>query len=148
MKLNIKAVKQETETQTRKPLPEGWHHAVVILDEVKRNSKDTGDVLILTFEIIGDSPHAGSWVWANYNVVHINPQAVQIAEDQLGKLADAAGLETIGYPHELHQRPVQILIKQREWNGEIKNDVKGYKKAEMKNAGPSPVKASMSDVPF
>lgn len=149
MRLNIKANTETTTTSTREALPEGWYHAVAIDAVEKRNSKDTGDVLILTFEIIEDEKYAGQWTWANFNVTHVNPQAVEIAEKQLSYLAGAAGIDLLTDSNQLLHRPVQILVKQREWNGETKNEIKMYKEANI--AAEQPVRAAQSksvDVPF
>jgi len=148
MDLNIKVNKPQESENKYEALPEGWYHVVVIDSKSKETRAGTGKYLEITLEVIGDTPHAGRWVWDRFNLVNPNPRAVEIAQENLEKLAYCAGLDHVGNSIELHHRPVQALIKQREWEGQLQNEVKGWRKADMDSASTKTAVSDSTNVPF
>jgi len=109
-------------------LPPGKYVAQVIDSDVSRNSKDTGDVLKLTFEII-DGEYANRRLWARLNITHDNPDAERIGRSQLSALCQAVGLVKLSDSLELHDKPVLVTVKVRkDKSGQYpdQNDVSGF----------------------
>lgn len=93
-------------------LPAGTYTAQVIESEMVSLKSGNGNALKLTLEILSDG-YRGRRVWARLNVRHTNPQAEQIAQQQLKELCEAAGLARISDTVELHNKPVQVKLKIR-----------------------------------
>ena len=146
--LNFDAAKFEIEEEKDgfEPIPEGFYHAVAIDSELKETKAGTGSYLQFTFEIIDEGKWKGRWVWDRFNLSNPNPRAVEIAQENLAKFCSAAGLSKVSDSFELHHRPIKIKVMQRDWNGKTQNEIKGYRKPEIKDSAPSPVNAS--NVPF
>lgn len=112
------------------PLPAGWYEAEVTKSEIKP-TKSGGQMLSVAFKII-EGEFAKRVVYANYNLVNANPQAVEIAKRELAALCDAAGIDEIEDSAELHGIPIQIKLKIEEGNAQYpdRNAVSGYKSVE------------------
>ena len=128
------------------PLPEGFYHAVAIDSEIKKTKAGTGSYLQFTFEIIDEGKWKGRWVWDRFNLSNPNQRAVEIAQENLARFCRAVGVPTVGDSFQLHHLPVRIKVMQREWNGVVQNEIKGYREAQIQSDSPSPVNSG--NVPF
>jgi len=126
------------EMQTAKEfdaLPKGWYNAHITDSAV--TTENQGDPqqktkAALTFTVL-DGEFAGRKFWMNLNLVHPNPVAQKIAQDQLFTLASNCGHPSpmnIGDSEELHGRPVRVLIGFGKGEYASKNEVKGTAKLE------------------
>lgn len=93
-----------------KPLPEGYYIALITKSEKKRNNKDTGDVLNLTFEIV-EGEHKGRNVWASLNLTNPSAKAAKIGNAQLGVICRIVKIMTPKDSVELHGIPIRIKTK-------------------------------------
>lgn len=91
-------------------LPEGEFTLHVIESDVVANSKGTGLMLKLTFEVF-DGPFEKRRVWENFNIQNTNAQAQQIAQKQLSALCHAIGLLTVlEDSQDLHYQPFRAKV--------------------------------------
>ena len=84
-------------------LPVGRYQFQATEEELKGNSKGTGEILSLTLEVIGSETgeHIGRKVWVTFNVAHENPKAQTIGQAQLKALCKAIGVENVDDTEEL-----------------------------------------------
>lgn len=110
-------------------LPAGWYTAQVIESDIVALKSGNGRAVKLTLEVLQDG-YRGRRVWAQLNVQHNNPQAEQIAQQQLRELCDSIGIVRMQDTVELHNKPVQIKVKVRKSDNpqyEDSNDITGFK---------------------
>ena len=110
-------------------LPAGWYTAQVTESDIVQLKSGNGRAIKLTFEVLSDG-YRNRKVWANLNVQHNNPQAEQIAQQQLRELCDSIGVVRMQDTVELHNKPVQIRVKVRKSDNpqyEDQNDIAGFK---------------------
>lgn len=108
------------------PMPKGWYQAMITESEEKDTRAGDGTYLSLTFEV-DQEPFKGRKVWANLNLNNPNPKAVEIATRNLADICRATGVMAPKNSEELHYKPIAIYVVQKEWNGETKNEIKGFR---------------------
>lgn len=128
--------------QEFKPLPDGWYHVVAIDSDIRTTNRGDGRYISYKFEVIENGEFQGRYLWDRFNIENPNAMAVEIATKNLARFAQSAGVDEMENTFDLHHRPVQVLLRQRTWEGKVSNEVKGYKQAEMKTDEPK------SDLPF
>jgi hypothetical protein len=118
----------------REILPAGKYAAQIVESDVKENSKGTGQILALTFEIT-EGPHARRKLWTNLNIINDNAQAQEIAQRDLSAICKAIGVRNVQDTEILHWKPllVTVVVKlagHKEKNGYVhdkdRNEVNGY----------------------
>lgn len=119
------------------PMPKGWYTAMITESESKGTKAGDGTYLSLTFEI-EDEAYKGRKVWANLNLDNPNPKAVEIAQRNLADICRAVGVMQPRESEELHYKPLGIYLVQKEFNGETKNEVKGFRALKGAPASPPP----------
>lgn len=109
-------------------LPEGMYNAIIVESENKPTKKGTGSYLQLKFQIL-DGQYSGRPVWTRLNLKNPNDQAVKLAKAELSAICHAVNVMTPTDSSELHDLPLRIDVKckKREDNGEMSNEIKGYK---------------------
>jgi Protein of unknown function (DUF669) len=109
------------------PLPSGRYKAVIIQSRKKPNKSGTGEYLELTFQII-EGEYSGRCVWTRLNLQHPNPEAMKIARGELSAICRAVQVLTPKDSLHLHDLPlmIQVRCRQRQDNGEITNEVRGF----------------------
>lgn len=106
-------------------LPKGWYKAVIEASEFKP-TKNGGMAIQVTFSII-DGFAKGRKIFARYNVINDNEDAVRIAYEQLGALSHAVGVIRWDTPAQLHNIPLNLRLKVRSQEGyEDSNEPNGY----------------------
>ena len=110
-----------------------------------RNSKDTGDCFKFVFEVL-DGKYKGRLLFANLNLVHENPAAVEMAEKELGSMVRAVGKVTIDDTDDLVgcQLTVSVTVKKATSKYPEGNEIAMYKPldgAAQPSAGGSKAKA-------
>lgn len=112
-------------------LPAGWYTAQATESEIVPLKSGNGNALKLTFEVISEG-FRNRKLWVRLNVRHSNPQAEQIAQQQLRELCESIGLARFNDTSELHYKPVQVKVKIRKDDTgqyEDQNEVSGFKPA-------------------
>ena len=109
-------------------LPAGKYIAHIIDSEVSMNSKSTGQVLKLTFEVL-EGEYANRKLWARLNITHENADAERIGRSQLSALCHAVGVMQLTDSTQLHDKPVLVTVKiRKDKTGQYpdSNDVSGF----------------------
>jgi hypothetical protein len=109
-------------------IPPGDYDAVIIASEMKPTKDGKGVLLALDFKILGGQ-YQNRQIRSNLNMQNENSTTVEIAQGQLSAICRAVGVLTPTDSSELHMKPLQITIKtvKRKDNGELANEIKGYK---------------------
>lgn len=107
-------------------IPPGWYDAIITASEFKPTSSGNGKYLELTLQILNGTCQNRK-TWDRLNLDNPSPTAVKIAKGTLSSICRAVGVLTPQDSAELHNKPLKIQIKHREWNGEMREEVKGYK---------------------
>lgn len=109
-------------------LPAGEYQARIKSSEMIENSKKTGSYVKFIFEII-EEKFGGRLLFANLNLVHTNPTAVEIAEQDLAAICRACGKVSIDDTDELHGEELILKITVRAATSAFaeSNDIKNYK---------------------
>ena len=130
-------------------LPAGWYTAQATESEIVPLKSGNGHALKLTFEVLAEA-YRGRKLWVRLNVRHSNPQAEQIAQQQLRELCESIGLARFGDTSELHYKPVQVKVKIRKDDTgqyEDQNEVSGFKPAGQQARPPAAAPQAQAQAP-
>lgn len=116
-------------TSDFEPIPAGKYLAMITESEMKPTRNGGGRYLQLTFQIL-EGEHQGRYLWARLNLENSNETAVKIARAELSAICRAVGVLTPGDSLELHDVPLEIIVKLRKRSdtGELQNEIRGYEK--------------------
>lgn len=144
--LNFDATQVEP-AKPMQPLPEGDYKVAMVKSENKKTKNGKGSYLECVFQVL-DGEHKGRQVWDRLNLDNPNATAVQIAKESLSAICHAVNVLTPKDSSELHNRPMLAAIKlrKRDDNGELSNEVKGYKP--LSAANETPVTAAAGAAPW
>lgn len=114
-------------TAAFEPIPAGKYIATIVASEMKPTKKGDGSYLQLEFDVL-DGDCKGRKVWDRLCINHPNELTQKIARGNLSAICRAVGVMQPRDSVELHNIPLVITVKckQREDNGEITNEIKGY----------------------
>ncbi len=98
-----------TPSAPREVLPPGRYLAQIVESDVTQAKSGNGTKLELTFSVV-DGPHAGCKVWASLNIVHVNPQAQEIAQREFAAIRQAVNVARPRSSEELHHKPMIITV--------------------------------------
>lgn len=106
--LNFDAT-QVAPQQPMEAIPAGWYKAAVTESELVPTSDGSGTRL--KYELtIQEGPFKGRKVFDGFNLGNSNPQAVEIAQQQLSALCHATGVLRVQDSTQLHNIPVGVKI--------------------------------------
>lgn len=108
------------------PLPAGWYPVVIIDSEEKETRAGNGSYLQLTLEVI-DGEYKGRLLWARLNLNNPNAKAVEIAQRDLANICKAVGVLAPKHSSDLHYKPLAARVKIRPYEGEMRNEVAGFR---------------------
>ena len=124
MNLDLSDFKFETTDRAEfSPIPEGEYTACVKEVEMKPNSKGTGTLMTLTWQLL-EAPHKNRLIWQTLNYHHEKPQVQSIARSQLTEVAKAVGLDQLTSPEQLYHRPATVLLEIETYNGKDRSRIK------------------------
>ena len=112
------------------PIPAGEYLAAVTASEMKdTKANDGSQYLELTFQIL-DGEYKNRNLWARLNLKNKSDVAMKIAEGELSAICRAVGVMIPKDSNDLHNLPLILKVsqKKRTDNGELTNEIKGYKK--------------------
>jgi len=134
--LNFNAASIEPQ-QSFDALPAGRYEVIITDSEMKDTKAGTGQYLMLTMEVIGDTKHTGRKLWTRLNLINPNATAVQIAERELSAICHCIGVLEPQDSEELHNIPlvVDVVQEMNPASGQMTNRIKGYSQA---NGAPAP----------
>jgi hypothetical protein len=91
------------------PIPVGNYKVQVIESKIEATSKGTGQMLVLTLEIL-DGPFANRRLWDRLNVRNDSPVAQVIAQRALADLCLQIGVAQLRDSDELHFKPFTVKV--------------------------------------
>ena len=117
-------------------MPAGDYLAVIDDSQMVPTKSGTGEMLVLTFQII-DGPFEGRKQWARLNVVNQNPKAEEIAKGELAAICLAVGVPEMQDTAELHSKPLRIRLvhEKRNDTNELVSKIKSYSSCAPVGAG-------------
>ena len=130
---------EEVEPRTAyEPLPAGWYVAM-ITDSEMRQTRSGGQMLQLRLDIV-EGDYENRVIYDRLNLIHDNPDAVEIAQRTLSSICRAVGIMQPKDSEDLHDVPLRIKLAIRPAsNGyEASNNVKAYEP--VKSAAPGVAK--------
>ncbi len=109
-------------------IPEGDYKVAITKSENKPTKAGTGSYLQLKLQVL-EGEYKGRFLWSRLNMDNPNSQAVEIAKSELSAICHATGVLTPQDSVELHNKPmfVSVKVRKRQDNGELSNEIKGYK---------------------
>lgn len=107
-------------------LPPGWYTAIITESEWKDTKDGNGRYIALTIEI-AEGEFANRKVWDRLNLQNQNTKAVEIAERTLSAICHSVGVLRPRNTEELHFKKLDVKLAVSEYNGDKRNEVKGYR---------------------
>ncbi len=107
-------------------VPAGWYEVMILESEMKATKAQDGNYLELKLQII-EGEHKGRLLWDRLNLDNPNELATQIARGTLSAICRAVGITTPKDSSELHNLPLLAKVATKTYEGELRNEVKGYK---------------------
>jgi hypothetical protein len=129
----------------REVIPAGDYLAIIADSEKKDTKAGDGAYIKLQLQIIQEGPYKGRKLFANLNLWNPSKQAVDIAQSELSAICHATGVLQPKDTSQLHNKPLCVVVKTRMYQGEMQNEVAGYKnrnEAGKKAAPPAKAEAS------
>lgn len=107
-------------------LPAGWYTAIITESEWKETKNGNGRYIYLTIEI-AEGEFTNRKVWDRLNLQNENVKAVEIAERTLSAICRSVGVLRPRNTEELHFKKLDVKLAVTEYNGDKRNEVKGYR---------------------
>lgn len=109
------------------PLPAGEYAVIITESHLKPTKVGTGQYLELHLTVL-DGPFKGRLLFDRLNLIHPNPQAVDIAQRALSQICHAVGQLQVSDSSQLHGKPLRARVKYRAAEGvyDATNEVAGY----------------------
>ena len=107
------------------PIPAGMYDAKITSSDVTKNSKGTGDILKLTFEIL-DGQYKDRKIFENLNIRHDNPKAMQIAQNNLNGILKSTGMTGIKDTDQLIDKKLKIKVTIKTEDRGVNNRIVAY----------------------
>jgi hypothetical protein len=115
----------------REPLPPGSYN-VRVEDAESGTSKTGNNKIEMTF-VVEDGPHKGRRIWGRINFATGSPDSMAITVEQLAQFGITRKWLATNTPtteqiaRKLIGETVEVRTAQREYNGKVYADIKGYK---------------------
>jgi len=135
---------EEIQPDSFDALPAGWYEVMIVESENKETKAGTGSYLQLTLEVVSGE-HRGRKLWDRLNLDNPNSTAVEIAQKTLSAICRAVGVLRPQDSAELHDKLMLAKVISKKYEGEDRNEIKGYKEAGAK--APAASRGASSDVP-
>ena len=124
--LNFDATQVEPDAP-RDAIPAGRYDCIITKSVMKETSRGDGEMLELQLKVIRGA-YQNWMLFDRLNLKNPNEQAVDIAQRTLSAICHAVGVMQPKDSSELHDKPLSVTVAVGEYNGNLKNDVKGYSK--------------------
>lgn len=110
------------------PLPAGEYVVAIDKTQIRLTHDRKGRYLEVTLRVLF-GPYRGRLLWARLSLWHKRPGVAAFAAAQLGALRQAVGLAASDGLQDVRHIPLVVEVSRRGWNGEIVNDVSGFRGA-------------------
>lgn len=111
--------------QERGAIPEGQYLASIVESDKKPTQAGTGHYLELIFKV-QSGEYRGRQVWARLNLNNPSQQVVEIAQHELSSICRAANVMQLQDSVQLHNIPMLIRVKVRQFDGKDQNYITSY----------------------
>lgn len=108
------------------PLPAGEYSVSISGAEIKDTKAGNGKYINLQLTVTGPT-HEGRILFSIVNIQNASSKAEEIGRQQLGSIMRAIGLADLDDTDQLIGGNLSVKVVVGEYNGEPKNEVKGYK---------------------
>ena len=121
------------------PLPEGEYLVAITDSAIKLTKAGNGKYAQFEFTVM-DGDLKGRKVWDRLCIEHPKAKAQKIARERLSAICHAVGVLEPGDTVNLHNLPLlaKVAVKRRDDNGELTNEIKGYRPKEAVKAKSAP----------
>jgi hypothetical protein len=107
-------------------VPKGEYQVIIVESEKKSTSKGDGSLLNMVLQIV-EGQFKGRKLYDRLNLWNKNEQAVTIAQGTLSAICRAVNVLTPHTSEQLHNRTLTAVVDVSEYQGKLRNEVKGYK---------------------
>ena len=107
-------------------VPKGEYQVIIVESEQKQTSKGDGWLMSMVLQIV-EGPFKGRKLYDRLNLGNKNEQAVTIARGTLSAICRAVNVMSPKNSEELHNRTLTAVVDVSEYQGKLRNEVKGYK---------------------
>lgn len=112
------------------PLPKGKYHVKIVNSEIIKSEKETtGNMLVLTFEVI-IAPYKGRSLRKYLCLKHANPTVVKIAQNNLNGILESINQKVLSSTEQLLGKELMIDIYIKESDKGPRNEIGTYYKLE------------------
>jgi hypothetical protein len=107
-------------------VPKGEYQVIIVESEKKPTSKGDGSLLNMVLQIV-EGQFKGRKLYDRLNLWNKNEQATKIAQGTLSAICRAVNVLTPHTSEQLHNRTLTAVVDVSEYQGKLRNEVKGYK---------------------
>jgi len=107
-------------------VPKGEYQVIIVESEKKPTSKGDGSLLNMVLQIV-EGPFKNRKLYDRLNLWNKNEQAAKIAQGTLSAICRAVNVLTPHTSEQLHNRTLTAVVDVSEYQGNLRNEVKGYK---------------------
>ena len=107
-------------------LPAGEYRACIVESKAKSTKDGSGEMIELKLQIL-DGPAKNRTLFDRLNLKNKSGVAVEIAKATLSSICRAVNVMQPKDSSELHMKPLMIKVAQKEYNGNMQNEIKSYK---------------------
>ena len=107
-------------------VPKGDYQVIIVESEEKQTSKGDGWLMSMVLQIV-EGQFKGRKLYDRLNLGNKNEQAVKIARGTLSAICRAVNVREPKNSEELHNRTLTAVVDVSEYQGKLRNEVKGYK---------------------
>jgi hypothetical protein len=107
-------------------VPKGEYQVIIVDSEKKPTSRGDGSLLNMVLQIV-EGQFKGRKLYDRLNLWNKNEQAAKIAQGTLSAICRAVNVLTPHTSEQLHNRTLTAVVDVSEYQGKLRNEVKGYK---------------------
>lgn len=107
-------------------VPKGEYQVIIVESEKKPTSKGDGSLLNMVLQIV-EGPFKNRKLYDRLNLWNKSEQATKIAQGTLSAICRAVNVLTPRNSDDLHNRTLTAVVDVKEYQGNLRNEVKGYK---------------------
>jgi len=107
-------------------VPKGDYQEIIVESEKKPTIKGDGSLLNMVLQIV-EGQFKGRKLYDRLNLWNKNEQAAKIAQGTLSAICRAVNVLTPERSEQLHNRTLTAVVDVSEYQGKLRNEVKGYK---------------------
>ena len=107
-------------------LPAGEYKVQIVDTYIKIPKSGEGEMLTLSYEVVGDPQFDGRKVYDNIMLKHSNADAERIGKQKLNTICVLTGVKRLKDSPQLHGKTLSLLVTVKEYNGEKQNQIKKY----------------------